>query len=149
MYRLIMATGAVAAICFVVGCGSSGEEAASTPLTKAQFIKRADEICETVRKQRFAALAKLERGSATKVAAGANEAAEEVVAPSLAHEAQELIELEAPSSEKAKLANLTSKLAEMSEAFAREGSGVQAATALLPRYEREAAALDLDKCMQP
>jgi hypothetical protein len=146
MYRLMMIMGAVAAICFATGCGSSGdEEATAAPLTKAQFIKRADQICETARKQRAAALAKLSKDSAAKE----SEAAQKVIAPSLALKARELRDLEVPQSERVRLVSLASELSTMSRAFAEGGSSVKTAIAVLPRYERDAIALDLKKCRLP
>jgi len=153
MYRLISALGVVVAACLALGCGSSGEDATTaretvaTTLTKAQFIKRAEAICESVRADRIAALNSFGKKSSAR--AGAGDAAKTITAPSLNREAEELKGLEAPAQDKANLASLVSALSKMSKAFENGSSGAKTAISVLPQYQQDSVALGLGKCRQP
>jgi hypothetical protein len=149
MYRLIMVIGAMAAICLAAGCGGSGEEATSAPLTKAQFIKQADAICAKAAKDREAASeawSKERSASSAETAAELEEGLKEVVAPALKRQAEQLEALAAPASDRAEVAHMIDTLASASEAIEREPK--QAFQSSIPQFEREAKAYGLKDCQR-
>ncbi len=90
-----LAVAAVAAF-LAAGCGSSGE---TSSLTKAQFIKKADAICDKVDKKQLAALQqaiKAEPGAA-KTAAAQEAIIVAAALPPIQAEAEELAQLSPPS----------------------------------------------------
>jgi len=151
MYRLIMAIGMVAATCLVFGCGSAAEESSSTPLTKAQFIKQADQICAKSAKEREAAAASFIKalpGGAADAEAHLDEGVKQVVAPSMKEEATKLAALAAPENDVAEVSRMIENLSKASEVLAEDGSkGLSGSS--LPAFEGEASAYGLKICSNP
>lgn len=93
---IALLAGVVAIVAVLAGCGSSD----SSSLSKAEFIKQGDEICKSSSKQieteaeEFAEKNKVNTGNPTKKQQ--EEVIEEVVAPGLRNEADELEALGTP-----------------------------------------------------
>src|SRR3954454_14053364 len=124
MYRLILAMGMAAATCFALGCGSSGSEATSAPLSKAQFIKQADGICAKAVKEREAAADSWRKelpGGAAEAEAKLEEGFKEVIAPALQQEAEELEALAAPEKDQNEVAKMLTTLSHAGQVIAQEG----------------------------
>jgi hypothetical protein len=150
MQRFIISVGILMLACLAAGCGGA-EESASTPLTKAQFIKQADRICATSSKKRDAAAALwTDRlpGGASEAEARLDDAFKEVVAPSMQREAKDLEALPPPEADAAKVSRMIGNLAEAGSLFAEEGSkGLSRSD--LPAFEKEANAYGLKVCPNP
>jgi hypothetical protein len=147
MDRLIMVVGAVMATCIAAGCGSSGEEASSVPLTKAQFIKQADAICAKAAKEREAAaeawrkeLPDLSAETVDEIEKGLKE----VIAPALQQQAEELETLAAPAQDRDEVAQMISALAAVSKAMEQEPKW--AFHSSIPQFEREAKDYGFKSC---
>jgi hypothetical protein len=149
MYRLTMAIGVVAAACLVIGCGSSGDEATSAPLTKAQFIKQADAICTKFAKKREVAFDVWKE----EFAGGIEEAQfhpdagfKEIVAPSLQQEAEALEALAAPAKDEKQMVQMTESLLKASEDIAANGTAGLRRPSNMADFEDEAEAYGLEVC---
>jgi len=146
MYKLISGIGIAVAFIAVVGlgCGSSGEETASAEVTKAQFLKQANSVCDEAKKRRAAAVADwtTKQGSENvDVDAGLRN----LVAPSLKKQAERLEGLTPPAEDEAAVAGLIAMLAKGSEVLEEEGQeGVQRSR--LREFERKAIAFGLQSC---
>lgn len=94
-----LALAAIAAVASLAGCGSGGDGTASAPLTKAEFIKQGDAICEKADgKQKVELQAYLkEHPAARSSQAGQEKMILEVGAPPIQSEAEELAALEPPA----------------------------------------------------
>jgi hypothetical protein len=148
MYRLIVLIGVMASTAFALGCGGTGEESSSAPLTKAQFIKQADRICAKSTKERNAAalsfMEELPEGSA-EAGSHLDEGLKQVVAPLMDREARELAALIAPEEDAAKVSRMIGNLSNASSDIAEEGSkGLRGST--LSTFESEASAYGLKIC---
>lgn len=154
MYKVIMGVALVGAVSLLAGCGSSGggsttaSETTAAPLTKAQFVKRAEEICSSFGEEWEAALI-----SAGKEASGSTEEAEadvkqviaQKVAPLMQKEAEELEALAAPAGDEAKVSRMLANFSRASHA-ASEGDLAKIATSGFATFGREAAAYGLGSC---
>jgi maltose-binding protein MalE len=115
---IVLLAGIVAVAAVVAGCGSSddGSTDSTTALTKAQFIKQGDAICEKGSKQiedeaeAFAEENDVDTEKPTDDQQ--EEVIETVVGPSLQSQADELSELGAPSGEEAKVTAMLDALEE-------------------------------------
>jgi hypothetical protein len=152
MYRLIMAVGVVAAICIAAGCGGSGgseEEAASAPLTKAQFIKQADAICANAVEDREAAAEAWRKEQPAGSAETPNEIEQglkEVIAPALQQQAEDLEALAAPAEDRTEVAHMISTLASAGQMMEQEPK--EAFQSSIPKFEREAKDYGLESCQR-
>jgi hypothetical protein len=149
VYRLLIAMGMAATVFLAVGCGGSDSETSS--LTKAQFIKQADQICADVAKKRQAAVNAFEADMPQGVKASAaylDQNLKEVVAPSLRREAERLEALPVPEGDEAKVQSIVDRLLKASTALEKGGAeGI--AKAGFPEFEQEAAAYGLKICPNP
>jgi hypothetical protein len=148
MYRVIVLIGLAASALLVLGCGGADEESSSTPLTKTQFIKQADQICAESANQRKAAVASFVKGlpgGAAEAQAHLDEGVRQVIAPSIEKEANELAVLRAPQGDTAIVSQMIDTLSKTSEHLSEEGSkGMSSAS--LPAFERAATAYGLKVC---
>jgi hypothetical protein len=143
MYKAIIAIGIAVAACFAAGCGSSGDETAAAAVSKAQFIKQAEAVCNKT----------LAEGRATRIAwEKANGkimdpeiAFRRIVGPTLKQEAKELRTLAAPEKDEAKLARLINNLSKGADSYVTEGMKPKS-TANFEAFQREAAAYGLGAC---
>lgn len=140
MYKLIMTLGVVAAVGFALGCGGGEDEATSASLTKAQFMKQANEICAKSKKEREAEIAAWEKARGT-AGQGEPDIAKEVLASSLRREAEELEALKPPAG----ASQLIGRLARASEILAKKG-GEAISSSGVEQFEAEAAAYGLKSC---
>jgi hypothetical protein len=107
---IVLLAGVVAIAAIAAGCGSSSDDSTETTatLTKAEFIKQGDAICEKGSKQiereaeEFAEENNVDTSKPTKEQQ--EEVITTVVVPSLQTQADELSELGAPSGEEGKSA---------------------------------------------
>jgi hypothetical protein len=117
----VLLAGIVAAAAVIAGCGSSDDSStdSTTALTKAEFIKQGDAICEKGSKQiedeaeAFADENDVDTENPTDEQQ--EEVIETVVGPSLQTQADELGELGAPSGEEAKVTAMLEALEEGAE----------------------------------
>jgi hypothetical protein len=148
MYRVIMAIGMVAATCLVLGCGSSGGDSTSPPLTKAQFIKQGNAICAKFTKEREATLRSVAK-TLPDDSAGAElrfrEVVEQKVAPLLQEEAKELKALAEPERDRAEVTRMLDNFSRAGE-VASEGDLSKALRSGYAAFEREAHAYGLEGC---
>ncbi len=147
MYRLIMVIGVVAAVCMAAGCGSSGDEATSAPLTKAQFIKQADAICTKATQEREAAADAWRKelpGGPAEAESKLEDGFREVIAPALKGQAEQLETLMAPEKDRAEVAHMVSTLSHASQMMEEEPK--KALQSSVPQFEREAKAYGLKTC---
>jgi hypothetical protein len=151
MQRLIATLGILALACLGQACGSTGDEATSALLTKAQFVQRADAICERFQKERQAEAAKWLRqqpGGPAQAESHYDEGFKVIVAPSMRIEAEELAELSPPKKNAAELARMVENFKQGSKAVAAQGR-----RGLLVRelkdFEREAETLKMPGCANP
>lgn len=115
---IVLLASVVAAAAVIAGCGSSddGSTDSTTALTKAEFIKQGDAICEKGSKQieddaeAFADENDVDTENPTDEQQ--EEVIETVVGPSLQAQADELGELGAPSGEEAKVTAMLEALEE-------------------------------------
>lgn len=152
MYRLIMAMGVAAAACFALGCGSSGSEATSAPLTKAQFIKQADAICSKFAKKREAEFDVWKEefpGGIEEAQFHPDPGFKKIVAPSLQEEAEALEGLSAPAKDQAQVAQMTESLSKASEDIAAKGTAGLQRPSNMADFEEEAGAYGLEICPNP
>ena len=141
MRRLILVgLGLVVAAGVVLGCGSSEDETASTPLTKAQFVKQANAICEERGKERQDKFASWEQQSSDFDAG-----LKKVIVPSVRQEVEELEALSPPAKDEAKVSKMIENLSEVADAIEKEGAeGISGSG--LSDFERETEAYGLDVC---
>lgn len=148
MYRLIAVLGILAVICLVAGCGgSSGGEATSAVLTKAQFIKQADAICTKATKEREAAVNawRSEYSGQEEQEAHLKAGLKEVIAPHLQEEAEALKNLSPPQEDEATVARLIAALSTATKDLAKE-EPEKALQSGIPGFEHDAAAYGLKVC---
>jgi len=164
MHRLITAIGMAAAVCFALGCGSSGSdgtsasETVSKPLTKAEYIKQATAICKENSKSRNADFGTWSKQYETEPG-GPNahfaEAIEEVVVPSVGDKVEELEKLRAPEADAEKLATMIDTLSQAQKNLEQTGQGgmveadVQQFESESAKYKRMATAYGLGACATP
>jgi len=150
MHRLIMAIGVVVAAWLAVGCGGSKDDATSAPLTRAQYTNQANAICKKFTKQRKAAAAAWTEklpGGAGAVDAHVDEGFEEVIAPSIREEAEQLANLAPPEQDAVKIARMVRNLSEGSRVFARVGAeGVSRPP--IHAFQNAAKAYGLEACFE-
>jgi hypothetical protein len=126
MHRLLsIVLGVVVASGLALGCGSGEDEATSaTPLTKAQFIERADAICTKESKRLQAEYDAWEKeipGGLAGVRKNLDEVAEQIIAPSQVRKGEELESLAPPVEDEAEVARMLRILLEVARAAEREG----------------------------
>ena len=118
---IVLLAGIVAAAALVAGCGSSDDSStdSTTALTKAEFIKQGDAICEKGSKQIEEEAEAFADDNNVDTEKPTNEQQEEVietvVGPSLQTQADELGELGAPRGEEAKVTAMLDALEEGAE----------------------------------
>jgi hypothetical protein len=112
-HRLIaLLCGACALALFAAGCGGGGDNTSSTAsLTKAQFIKKADGICESAEEKlesEFESFAKQHNLSEKQppTQKESAEAAETILLPSIEGQVEDIRALGAPSGEEQKVEEL-------------------------------------------
>ncbi|HET9591952.1 MAG TPA: hypothetical protein VFP17_03460 [Solirubrobacterales bacterium] len=164
MYRLITAIGMAAAVCFALGCGSSGSdgtaanETVSKPLTKAEYIKQATAICMENSKSRnadYGTWSKKYEADPGGPNAHFAEAIEEVVVPSVGDKVEELEELPAPEADAEELATMIDSLSQAQKNLEQAGHGgvgeadVQQFESESAKYKRMAADYGLGACTTP
>jgi hypothetical protein len=123
--RLIALLAALAALALVVaGCGGGSDSTDSSSLTKAQLIKQGDAICEKgeetleAEANEFAKENGIDTSKPTK--AQQEEVIEQVVAPALRKQAEELRELGTPSGEEEAVEEIFDTLEEGTEELEEE-----------------------------
>jgi hypothetical protein len=118
---IVLLAGVVAIAAIVAGCGSSDDGSTDTTaaLTKAEFIKQGDAICEKGSKQIEEEAEAFAEDNDVDTENPSDEQQEEVietiVGPSLQTQADELSELGAPSGEEAKVTAMLEALEEGAE----------------------------------
>ncbi len=140
------------AIAFVVlavgGCGSDSDSGSSGTLTKAQFIVRADAICQQTDKRqaaRFKTYVK-ENGEATSPA-GEEEIVKEVGLPEIEAEIEELRELDPPAGEEEKVGTILDQAdAALKQAEDDPGSVLQKAGDPFNEVEKLAKEFGFKQC---
>lgn len=149
MYRVLIAIGMAAAVFAAFGCGSSDSDTSS--LTKAEFIKRADQICAKSAKQRSAEVNEYEADMPKGVKASAahlDKGLKTVVGPALHREVEELEALPTPEGDEAKVDAILARLEKAGTVLEKQGSeGIVAAGFV--DFEQEAAAYGLKVCPNP
>lgn len=141
---IIFAFGALVAAMLVVGCGSSGETAASAPVTRAQVLNEAEEICGKIRDEREATVAEWEKKHGKNL--DFDILLKQIVGPLLEEEAQALKALDAPAKDQPKLAKMTENLSKGAAAYTKEGTALKS-TADIEEFKKEAAAYGLRGCL--
>jgi len=124
MYRLVIAAIGLAAVALLApGCGSSSNAGETVEaLTKAQFVKQADEGCAEVAKKREAAAAAWREEHPREVAPNElREAFKEVVAPAVREQVEVLEALAEPQADGAPVARMVKNLSKAGAEFEREG----------------------------
>ena len=145
MWKAILAgVCCVGAVGLVLGCGSGEGEATSVPLTKAQFIKKAQAICDQVRNEAQDAAATREKAEGKPL--DIDVAFKKVVGPSLQREAAKLGALSAPEEDKAELAHMIENLAMGAAAYATGRASVQSISHI-ESFKNEAKAYGLQACL--
>jgi hypothetical protein len=142
MYKAIIAIGIIAAACVVAGCGSS-EETAEAAVTKAEFIKQAEAICDEARYEARNAEAAWEKAEGKRLDFAT--ALRQVIGPALQQEAEELQSLTVPKEDEAKLTRMFGNLSKGATAFAAEGLKSKS-TLNYEAFKREAEAYGLGAC---
>jgi hypothetical protein len=148
VYRSIAAAAGVALISLAFGCGSSGNDATSAPLTKAQFIRKAEAACTKVNKEEEAAAAAWEKeyaGGTVEAEEHADDGMRRVVAPSLRHKAEELEALVPPTSDKVTIDQMIQNLSRASKQLAKGGFKALSDSGAL-EFKREAITYGLKSC---
>lgn len=148
MYRLIMVMGMVAITCLGAGCGRSGDGATSSPLTKVQFIERADAICKKAAEEAEVAASSWKEefpGGPAEAEKHPNDGLRQVLVPSMRREAEALRALEPPTEDKAAVTKLIDNLFRASETLDKEGFKALAQSGAL-EFKQEAAAYGLKSC---
>jgi hypothetical protein len=148
MYRLIVAVGIAAIATGALGCGSSGEETASASVTKAQFIKAADQVCTKVKDERHDAFVAWQKETGAQGAEAFEEAVKQIAGPSMSQEAEELEGLSVPQGSEQKVARMIENLAVGSEGVEKEGY-LALGHSPVGRFKYEAAAFGFKVCYQP
>lgn len=148
MYRLIAAIGIVAAVALLaLGCGSASDGGETVEaLTKAQFIKQADEACAEVAKKREAAARSWRKEHPGSLATEElNEAFKEVIAPSVKEQVEALQALAAPEADSAEVARMVDNLLKVSRDLEEEGVEGMGQPEV-SQYEDEARTYGLKVC---
>lgn len=148
MHRLIIAMGMVAAICFAAGCGGSGSEADSAPLSKARYTEQAEAICTraTAETQKDAAAWKKGfPGGPAEAEEHAEEGIREVLIPVLQREAEQLEALEPPAKDKLVVARFVGNLSQATEILKKKGLNALPESGAL-EFRQEAATYGLKSC---
>jgi hypothetical protein len=147
MRKLILGSfGLVVAVGFVLGCGSGEDKATSSSLTKAQFIKQADEACAKVVKERKAAVESWQKEHPGQLDAdGLSDAFREVIVPSIQEQVEAFQSLAAPEADRAEVARMVDNLTEANRGFEKEGAeGMRQPE--VSRFEDEARKYGLKIC---
>jgi len=139
---MVVILGAAIATGFALGCGDGEDEAGAAPLTKAEFIEQAEAICAKSLKEREEDTVSWEKENSGKGNGGTP--LTDVVAPSLAQEAEELKTLVPPAEDEADVTRMIGRLSEVSEAF-EEGDSKKAPRAI-EQFNRESADYGLSGC---
>jgi len=153
MYRVIVGIGILAAICFVVGCGSSGGDPTSasetvSTLSKAQFLKQAEAICTKFGdewKTTLLSVAKEVSGSPKQKEMQGKEAVAQKVAPLLQEEVEELKALTPPARDEVIVTRMLENFAKASQ-VASSGDLRKTEESGFQRFATEAAAYGLKGC---
>jgi hypothetical protein len=109
----------LALVALIAGCGGSGSSTTSTtseaPLTKAEFIRKGDAICQTGNEASTTEIEQFakENGFGSEpTKAQFEEVVTEVLAPNLEHQADELDALVPPAKDKAEIEAIIASLRE-------------------------------------
>ena len=149
MNRLVIAAAGIIVIALLaLGCAASDSDSASadTPITKKQFINRANAVCAKSKKEREAEVDAWEK----KAAAGDKEvdfglALKKVIGPSLRQEAEELEALPPPAQNAGKYERWIALLLRGSKILEEEGAkGIERFR--VEEVERRAIALGIKNC---
>lgn len=137
MYRLIMVGVAAAAVALLaLGCGSSNsDEATAAQVSKAQFLKQAEKLCDRTQEDMQKAILR-----------GSSDAANiSTMASLLTSEAEELDDLSGPEEIEVKIETLTATISEVVGILEREGeNGFE--NPRIAAYKSEAKNLGLEEC---
>lgn len=102
--RLVLAASALVLSFVFAGCGGGDDEDQPSSISKAQYVKRADDICAATEKQQRKLLTNFQQEN--KNAKGGPQLTEEMITsaaiPPLEDQAKELAELPSPSKDAAK-----------------------------------------------
>lgn len=121
MYKAIITIGIVATL--MAGCGSSGDETIAASVSKAQFIKQADQVCaELLTKREAAALAWKKEHPGRVGEEELDEAFREVIVPSVRKQAEALESLTPPAADSAEIARMLDHLTEVNRHLEKEGA---------------------------
>lgn len=145
---IALLAGVVAVVAVLAGCGSSDDSS----LSKAEFIKQGDEICKSSSKQieseaeEFAKENKVDTSNPTKKQQ--EEVIEEVVAPGLRNEADELEALGTPKEDAAKAEAVLSALDSGVSEVEDEAAAVLSSSNPLEKASRLAGEFGFKSCGQ-
>ncbi|HEU5061566.1 MAG TPA: hypothetical protein VFT79_00255 [Solirubrobacterales bacterium] len=158
MNKLILTTlGLVIAVAFALGCGggedeaTSADEAASPPLTKAQFIKQADAICAQISEDRTGELNRWKKQNPEKASTEREEldaGFKDVIGASVAREAEQLEALVPPEADEIEVSQMLATLSKVSEELEQEGVKTLDRPHLR-QFKTEAAEYGLEVCRFP
>ena len=135
MYRVIIAAGVAAVILVATGCGGGGEEQATAQVSKAEFMKQAEQLCSKLQKKMQAAF----------LGADPNGDRWERLSSLLSREAEELNAIEGPEAVEAKVEPLTTNIEIVADVVSQKGEkGMR--DPHIARFKQEAADLKLKEC---
>ncbi|HXR60582.1 MAG TPA: hypothetical protein VN732_04570 [Solirubrobacterales bacterium] len=147
MHRLLTASITITAVAlFAPGCGSSMEDGTVPTLTKAEFVKQAEEVCTEATKERRAAAAAWQKEHPGNLNQDDLDAAfREVIGPSIAEQVKALEAIPAPRADKAMVVGMVENLAKTAEDIVEKGTAGAQGQAI-STYLREAEKYGLRDC---
>ena len=139
------------------GCGDSGggeadratEATQTRAISKARFIKQADEACARVAKKREASAAALRKELDDEFLDEQELSAvfKKIVAPAIEEQVEALEALPAPAQDEAKVSEMIANLAKVGEQISREGTRGTGRREVFD-FQREARGYGLKTCTQ-
>jgi hypothetical protein len=137
------AMGIVLTVLLLGGCGASGEEKVSTPVTEAQFVKQARLICAKahpeIKRQRLA-WERAHGGREMDWGTGLRQ----IMGPLLKQEAASLSALPVPEQLEGRVSRMIGNLSQGAVNFVHDG--VKASPSAIDHFQAEAIALGLKDC---
>ncbi len=107
MHKAFLAVGVAIALTAVVGCGGGDDDGGEEALTKVEFIKQGDAICEKAEKQAETEAEEFAEENGFNLEKATDEELEEAVAevlvPALSRQAEEIDALAAPEGDEEKV----------------------------------------------
>lgn len=143
MYKAIIAIGLVAATYLVAGCGGGSDQSATAVVTKAQFIKQAETICNETRNWAEKTADAWERAQNRRL--DIDSALTQVIGPTLKREAELIQSLAPPQADKANLERMIENLSTVASALT-QGTSSGPISAASRAFAREVKAYGLEAC---